>query len=173
MTLSPYGQGGPDLLEVGDLTVARRVSQRRATRPLRCYEKLLFTSICLSLAVACDRQLTREEKLFHERAEKIETGATLELVKRQLGEPARVVDPGPTCLGKGGQKEWVYDSSVPRQLSVLKPEKSLRPTQRDHRAGPWASGQAFSRYFFQRRFAASLMAFRPAAESLRLRGGSA
>jgi hypothetical protein len=67
-------------------------------------------SIILASAVACDRELTQDEASFYERARQIKVGATLETVKRQLGEPSRVLDADARCASNGGLKEWVYDS---------------------------------------------------------------
>jgi hypothetical protein len=60
--------------------------------------------------VACTRELTPDERGFYERARALKVGATLETVKRTLGEPSRVIDAQEMCRSSGGQKEWIYES---------------------------------------------------------------
>jgi hypothetical protein len=79
-------------------------------RVLRYLVGVLGAGTFLCSAVACDRELTPEETSFYERAREVKVGVTLETLKRQLGEPSRIVDAESHCASKGGRKEWVYDS---------------------------------------------------------------
>ena len=93
-------------------TIADHRKRQRATsaRILSYLGNLLLACTFVCSTVACDRQLTPEETSFYARAREIKVGATLETVKRQLGEPPRVLDAQAQCASNGGRKELVYDS---------------------------------------------------------------
>jgi hypothetical protein len=77
---------------------------------LRGFSGLLFAAAFVGSALACVRELTPEENAFYKRAASIEVGTTLERVRRELGSPSRILNPGEDCVSKGGRKEWLYDS---------------------------------------------------------------
>lgn len=59
---------------------------------------------------SCSAELTPEEREFYRRSAGIEVGHQTDDVKRQLGEPTRIVDGSQRCRERGGEKEWVYES---------------------------------------------------------------
>jgi hypothetical protein len=62
------------------------------------------------LVASCSPALSPAEKEFYGRAARIAVGQSTEDVKRQLGEPTRIVDAGQPCQDRGGNKAWVYES---------------------------------------------------------------
>jgi hypothetical protein len=86
------------------------LQQHRSVRIRRRLSGLLLACGLLCSAGACTRPLTPEETAFYERAAKIKVGDTLDVVRRQLGEPTRTFDAEGPCVSKGGRKEWVYES---------------------------------------------------------------
>jgi hypothetical protein len=79
---------------------AFRVSGRRCS---------LLLIVCLVVA-GCPKALSPAEKEFYGRVARVEAGHAIEDVKRQLGEPTRIVDAAPPCSELGGSKSWVYES---------------------------------------------------------------
>lgn len=59
---------------------------------------------------ACSTELSPEEQDFNRRAARIRAGQSTQIVKRELGEPARIVDGSQQCRDLGGHKDWVYES---------------------------------------------------------------
>ena len=62
------------------------------------------------MVAGCSTELSPEEKKFYERSARIAVGQRVDDVKRQLGEPTRIVDGAEPCRDRGGDKEWVYES---------------------------------------------------------------
>lgn len=67
-------------------------------------------SLAAAMLLGCSTETTPEEDSFHRRAAQIGVKHRTEDVKRQLGEPTRVVEGLGTCDHRGGDKAWVYES---------------------------------------------------------------
>jgi hypothetical protein len=64
---------------------------------------------CVMLS-GCSTELSPAEQEFYGRSARITAGQRIDDVKRQLGEPTRIVDAAQPCRDRGGSKEWVYES---------------------------------------------------------------
>ena len=75
-------------------------------RSFRC---ALLALECVMVA-GCSTELSPAQQEFYGRSAGIVAGQKSETVKRQLGEPTRIVDASQPCRDRGGHKEWVYES---------------------------------------------------------------
>lgn len=63
-----------------------------------------------ALAACRPAELTEEEKAFYRRVGEIKVGASIDQVKRLLGEPSKIVNAERDCLRHGAQKELIYQN---------------------------------------------------------------
>ena len=90
-----------DLITIGVWT-------RRVLDSTNLRQSLLVLG-CVMVA-GCSAELSHAEQDFYGRSARIRAGQTIEDVKRELGEPTRIVDGSEPCRDRGGAKDWVYES---------------------------------------------------------------